>query len=374
MSLSLSEIVQNRIREEGPISFHDFMEMALYYPELGYYTSTNVKFGEHGDYFTAPFFTNVYGNLIARQLEEMWYLSGRKEFSIVEYGAGLGSLCSDILQSLQYNKPLYKKLKYYIIEKSDVLREGQRKFFKTSTGIGEKISWINDIEEISPFTGCVLANEVLDNFSVHKVVMKERELREVFVDHANNFTEIVKPASEPLKGYFRQLQVELPEDFFAEVNLEAIEWLRKIAASMQKGFVLTIDYGFPSSELYQAYRRLGTIVCYHKHAVNDHPYDNIGQQDITAHVNFSALDLWGKRHGLMNCGFTTQSQFLSGLGITNHLRKIETEKQQDPEIRNKLRELHTLLISMGRKFKVLIQQKGLNKPMLSGLQFCQPVI
>lgn len=374
MSLSLSAIVQHRIREQGPISFHDFMEMALYYPELGYYTSTTEKFGVNGDYFTAPFFTNVYGKVMAKQFEEMWQLTGGKDFSIVEYGAGHGSLCLDILQSLRDNKPLYKCVKYYIIEKSKSLRGSQKKLFSTSGDVLEKISWIDDINEISPFTGCVLANEVLDNFSVHKVVMKEGELKEVFVEHKDNYTEIAKPASDHLKEYFKQLHVELPDDFYAEANLEAIEWLKKISASLHKGFLLTIDYGFTSAELYQPYRRLGTIVCYHKHTVNDHPYDNIGQQDITAHVNFSALDLWGTRNGLMNCGFTTQSQFLTGLGLTQHLRNLETEKQGDPEISNKLRLLQTFLMSMGRKFKVLIQQKGLIKPMLSGLQFSQPVV
>jgi len=374
MSLSLSEIVKNKIGDEGPISFRDFMEMALYYPELGYYTSTGEKFGEHGDYFTAPFFTSVYGGVIAKQLEEMWELTGKKDFVVVEFGAGLGSLCLDILRHLKQNKSFYEKLKYCIIEKSESLRKKQKTRAESAGDIAEKISWVSDIEEISPFTGCVLANEVLDNFSVHKVVMKEKELSEVFVDHKNGFTEILKPANENLNKYFSELQVDLPNDFCTEVNLEAIEWLKKISTCLQKGFVLVVDYGFPSSELYQSYRRLGTIVCYHKHAVNDHPYENIGEQDITAHVNFSALALWGTKNGLMNCGFTTQSQFLSGLGLTQYLRKLELEQKNDFEIRKKLMLLHTLLISMGKKFKVLIQQKGLEKPQLSGLQFCQPLM
>ena len=374
MSLSLSEIVQQKIRQEGPIRFRDFMEMALYYPELGYYTSATEKFGEHGDYFTAPFFSNVYGSLIAKQLEEMWYLTGKKDFVIIEYGAGAGSLCSDILEHLKHNKSFYSRLKYCIVEKSKALQSKQQGLFDASKDIAEKICWIGDINEIFPFTGCVLANEVLDNFSVHKVMMKEKELQEVYVDHKNNFTEILKPAEENFNAYFDQLQVGLPNGHCTEINLEAIEWLTNISSAMNKGFILIVDYGFPSSELYQSYRSSGTIVCYHKHTVNDHPYDNIGKQDITAHVNFSALDLWGTKAGLSNCGFTTQSQFLSGLGITEQLRKIETENKSAFDIRKKLMLLHTLLISMGRKFKVLVQQKGLQNPKLSGLQFCQPLI
>ena len=374
MSFSLSEIVQDRIRNEGPISFHDFMEMALYYPEIGYYTSSNKKFGKEGDYFTAPFFTNVYGSVIAKQLEEMWLLTGQKEFAIVEYGAGTGELCADILKQLRHNKQFYKKLNYYIIEKSGSLCEQQKKLLTVLDDNGEKISWLNSIDDISPLTGCILANEVLDNFSVHKVIMKENELMEVFVDHGDEFTEVLKPAPNSLKEYFKALNVELPKDFCAEVNLQAIDWLKKISTSLAKGFVITIDYGFPSSELYQPYRSLGTIICYYKHAVSDRPFSNIGQQDITAHVNFSALDLWGSRNGLMNCGFTTQSQFLAGLGLTEYLRKLELKEKNSLDVKKKLVLLHTLLMSMGKKFKVLIQQKGLQKPRLSGLQFSQPLV
>lgn len=373
MSLSLSEIVQKKICTNGPISFHDFMEMALYYPDLGYYTSLHEKFGKTGDYFTAPLFTNIYGMVIAKQLEEMWRITGKKEFIIVEYGAGRGTLCADILNHLKNNKPFFNELNYCIIEKSESLRQQQKIFFDRSTEFVQKINWLNTIDEITPFTGCVLANEVVDNFSVHKVIMKENQLMETFVDHNNGFTEILKQAPGCLKEYFKQLSIELPHDHYTEVNMQAIEWLRNISTSMTKGFVITIDYGFPSSELYQPYRCEGTIVCYHKHSVNDHPYNNIGEQDITAHVNFSALDHWGKQNGLMNCGYTTQSQFLSGLGLAGHLREIELNGKNNFDLRKKLMLLHTLLISMGKKFKVLIQQKGLQKPILSGLQFCQPL-
>lgn len=373
MSETLSGIVQNRIRDEGPISFHDFMEMALYYPELGYYTSAKEKFGKEGDYFTAPFFTNVYGAVIAKQLEEMWILLGKKEFTIVEYGAGTGSLCADILDHLKSNKSFYEKLSYVIIEKSDSLKD-QQKLFLNNSELSRKVKWIASIKEMSSFIGCVLANEVLDNFSVHKVLVEENELMESYVDHNNSFNEVLKPAPHYLQEYFKQLNVILPNDFCSEVNLEAIQWLKNISEVMTKGFIITIDYGFLSSELYQPQRKLGTIVCYHKHSVNDQPFANLGEQDITAHVNFSALDHWGKRNGLQNCGFTTQSQFLSGLGLTEHLRQLEVKEKNSADFKNKFMFLHTLLVSMGRKFKVLIQQKGLQKPRLSGLQFCQPFI
>ena len=372
MSLSLSEIIKNKIQKEGPISFHDFMEMSLYHPSLGYYTSSTDKIGESGDYYTSPYLSNIYGSVLARQLEEMWQLTGKKDFTVVEYGAGPGFLCVDILKQLSNHPRFYKKLTYYIIEKSEAMRDKEKSLLYAS-GIDKNICWCNSLNEMPFFTGCVIANEVLDNFSVHKVIMKENELMEVFVNYDNGFTEILRPADDALKNYFKHLNVKLADGFCAEVNLQAIDWLKEISRFLQKGFVLTIDYGFPSAELYQSTRRLGTIACYHKHSVNDLPFTNIGQQDITAHVNFSALSVWGKQNGLMNCGFTNQSQFLLGLGLAEHLRKIEDPGETNHAAKEKLSVIHNLLISMGKKIKVLIQQKGLQRPALSGLRFRYPL-
>jgi SAM-dependent MidA family methyltransferase len=372
VQLSLSEIIQNTIQKGGPISFCDFMEMALYYPELGYYTSAGTKIGKEGDFYTSPYLTAAFGHVIAKQLEEMWQLAGKDDFVIVEYGAGVGSLCIDILSQLKANKKFYKKLKYCIIEKSEAMRTKEQSAF-TNLQIREKVYWYNSIKEIPSFTGCVIANEVVDNFSVHKVAMVKDELMEVFVGYNNGFVEVLQPAPAILKDYFRQLEVQLPVGFCTEVNLQAIDWIKNISASLNKGFVLTIDYGYPSSELYQDNRRSGTLVCYNKHKVNDLPYTNIGQQDITTHVNFSALNLWGAKNGLIHCGFTNQSQFLLSLGLTEYVRRIEETEKNNFEMRQKLSLLHNLLISMGRKMKVLIQQKGLGHPFLSGLKFTQPL-
>ena len=373
MESPLAEIVKNKIHNEGLISFHDFMEIALYYPGLGYYSSLPDKIGKQGDFYTSPYLTNVFGHIIAKQLEEMWELTGKTDFTIVEYGAGMGSLCLDILDQLKNNEAFYKKLKYCIIEKSETMRSKEQSAIN-KTAINEKVYWNNSIDDIPSFTGCVIANEVVDNFSVHKVVMDESGLMEVFVDYDNGFIERLRPAQDDLINYFKELKIELPVGFCTEVNLQAIEWIKNISAALHKGFVLTIDYGYPSSELYQSNRRLGTIVCYNKHAVNDLPYKNIGQQDITAHVNFSALDVWGTKNGLLNCGFTNQSQFLLSLGLTEHLRKIEENEKSNSEVRKNLLVVHNLLMSMGKKIKVLIQQKGLEHSLLSGLKFTQPLI
>ena len=360
----LSEIIIQKIREEGPISFHDFMEMALYYPEKGYYTSAQNKIGKTGDFYTSSSLTPAFGAMIARQIEEMWDISGRKAFTIVEYGAGTGVLCHDILNYLKNNNELYERLNYCIIEKSPVMREKQK------AHLHQKVSWHNTIRDIADITGCILSNELLDNLAVHQVVM-HNELMEVFVDYKDDFTELLKPAKKELTEYLAALNVVLPKGFRTEINLEAIEWMKEIAASLKKGYLITIDYGYLSDELYSERRSSGTLVCYNKHTINDNPYTNIGSQDITSHVNFSALSHFGFAFRLAHCGLTTQAGFLLSLGFKEYLRKILAEEPGQDIMSMVKKEsflTNTLLLDMGMKFKVLIQQKGIEKKELSGLK------
>ncbi|MCF6404102.1 SAM-dependent methyltransferase [Chitinophaga filiformis] len=358
--MQLSEIITEKISSKGPISFRDFMEMALYYPQLGYYTSDRNKIGAKGDYYTSSNLSTVFGAMIGRQLEEMWDLMGREAFTIVEYGAGTGALCHDLLEYLKTNKPLYNQLRYCIIEKSPFMRQLEK------AHLSEKVEWYDAIADIGEFNGCVLSNELLDNFSVHEVVMAD-ELMEVFVDYDNGFCEVLLPAQQLLKDYLQQLHIILPKGFRTEINLQAIDWLKEIARSLKKGFVLTIDYGYPSIELYREYRCSGTLVCYHGHQINADPYHYIGEQDITAHVNFSALHHWGLKNGLECCGFTEQGYFLRALGLMDYLRtggqNVESEHLSHPE---KAMSIFRLLNDIGTKLKVLIQQKGLIAAELTG--------
>lgn len=365
--MELSEIIIDKIRKDGPISFRDFMELSLYYPGSGYYTSAGDKTGENGDFYTSPHVSGLFGELITMQLEEMWHLSGKKEFMIIEYGAGNGTLCYDILNQSKLNKELYSRLTYYIIEKNKLIHE------KGLASGHEKVFLVDSVQEISPVTGCMLSNEVLDNFSVHRVVMKD-ELMEIFVDYQDGFIEVLRPASEELKDYFSQLCIKLPREALAEINIQALQWVKEVAVALKKGFVITIDYGFTSHELYNKQRSMGTLLSYHKHMLIDCPYINIGKQDITAHINFSALHHWGKKNGLELCGFTSQSDFLHALGLAHHLRKQETMKNREVGIKEKLFLLQTFLLEMGNKLKVLIQQKGMNNPKLTGLQFARQFI
>jgi SAM-dependent MidA family methyltransferase len=358
----LGEIIIEKIKKDGPISFHDFMEMALYYPGYGYYTSSSEKIGKNGDYYTSPMVSPVFGILIARQIEEIWKILGEEAFTIVEYGAGNGKLCYDILEALSKNGSLYNNLHYCIIEKSPAMQEVEKLLLA-----GKPVSWHHDLSEIKNFSGCIISNELLDNFSVHQVVKRDK-LMEVQVDYKDGFVETLQPASETLVEYFDELKVELPDGFRTEVNLEAINWLSDISKNLKRGYVITIDYGFPAFELYRNYRKEGTIVCYNKHKVSTTPYLNIGSQDITAHVNFSALYHWGQKQGLTCCGFTAQGHFLKALGFKDQVKDMLVQPASKmPDIRKLLFLEETLLYEMGQKFKVLVQQKGIAQYNLTGL-------
>jgi SAM-dependent MidA family methyltransferase len=354
--LSLSGIIIDKIQQEGPISFRDFMEMALYHPELGYYTSPRAPIGADGDFYTSAYLTGIFGELLANQLEEMWQAMGKEPFTIVEYGAGTGMLCRDILCRLKEREELYEKLNYFIIERSGAMRERERRI------LPEKVRWVDTIGQIGEVTGCILSNELVDNFSVHQVIMGD-ELMEVHVDYDGGFREVLRPAPDELTDYLIRSGVDLPRGYRAEISLEATRWIQEVGAALAKGWVMTIDYGYPAAALYS--RRSGTLACYHRHRVHHCPYDFIGEQDITSHVNFTALDHWGRRQGLAVCGFTNQGHFLQALGLAGRLRKLE-EKGIGEADRQRLR---IFLTGMGQKFKVLIQHKGVPKTFLSGLQF-----
>jgi len=191
---------------------------------------------------------------------------------------------------------------------------------------------------------------------------------EVFVEYNGNFIETLKPAAEELKDYLHRFNVMLPKGFKTEINLQAEDWIREIAAALKKGFVLTIDYGYPANELYHYKKAAGTLLCYYNHSINDDPFLHVGEQDITTHVNFSALLYAGVKEGLNHCGFTSQSYFLNSLGLADHVRQLEQNGNGKTNDGKEISSL-ALLISMGQKFKVLIQQKGLGQVRLSGMQF-----
>jgi SAM-dependent MidA family methyltransferase len=371
----LRDFILARIRQNGPVPFSRFMEWCLYHPDYGYYHAEGVKIGKGGDYYTAPSVHPFFGGMVAGQLMQMSGLLGTERFTVVEMGAGRGFLCLDILDWARGNAPsFYHRLDYRLVDVSRrfVDEQKERLAFHAREG---KVSWGEEGEREEGgrmIDGCFLSNELVDAFPVHRVVVRGGELREIYVgERDGGFTEEPGDLSTSEIGeYFRSDGVELEEGQEAEVNLRAREWMRDVGRRLRRGFVLTIDYGCLAGELYAPWRRSGTIMCYHRHGASENPYERVGKQDMTAHVNFSALIRAGEEAGLSFTGLVPQYRFLIALGL---LGKIEEAAQGMSEIeglkmRLSLKRLIDPGIGMGEIFKVLIQHKGVDQPRLDGLR------
>ncbi len=362
--MSLSASIAKQVLKQGPISFHDFMERCLYDPDQGYYTNTCKPYG---DYYTSPTLSPAFGAILGKQLEEMWRFMGCTYFMVVEYGAGTGHLCKAILNYLKGNKKMYALLRYCIIEKSPAMHQLAKQH------LPDQVEWYHDIHEVGQIKGCILSNELVDNFAVHRVVMEET-LMEVYVDYQNGYAEQLQPAKSELQAYLSELNIKLPRGYATEINLEALNWIAGIASALKSGYLITIDYGYKGHHIYKPDRNGGTLVCYHKHTVNDFFYAHIGEQDITSHVNFTALSHWGSKNGLKETGFTNQGYFLTCLGFREYILKVLAVEQDILKAAQKAAFLnHILLFDMGSKYKVLIQEKGVQSNPLSGLTYCPAV-
>lgn len=371
MANQLENLIIKEIGEKGPISFASFMEMALYHPDYGYYSSIRQKIGRQGDYYTSVHVSNLFGQAVARQLMQMGDLLGWDELVLVEYGAGEGYLAKDILESFHKELPnLGEQVLYYVCERSHYHRSQQRKLLQP---FASQVRWINDLMEINhgkPVKGIIFSNELIDAFPVHRVKRVSGGLKEIFVDYVDGeLVETLGPLSQPLLAeYFSFLEFQLQEGQEAEINLQALDWLRNVSRHLVKGFIITIDYGYEVWELAHPQRFEGTIMCYRQHRADSEPLKEAGLKDITSHVNFTALMKYGEKYNLKTTGFTNQMKFLVGLGIGKPLEDPNLSAWQKQKIALALKEL-LMPGRMGERFRVLIQHKGINQvPDLWGLQ------
>jgi SAM-dependent MidA family methyltransferase len=351
------------------------MEWCLYHPEYGYYQSTGVTIGAQGDYYTSPSVSPLFGHLIARQLSQMAEILGGKDFDVVEMGGGRGFLCEDILDWAEKTSPdFYQHLRYYLIETSSPFLKEQRERLSEKQKEG-KVFWVSPkmFEEGKvQIRGCFLSNELVDAFPVHRVILDQGKLREIYVTHRNGqFEEQWGELSNPgIASYFRSMGIVLQEGQKAEVNLLALEWMERVAQCLQRGFALTIDYGYLSGELYAPHRREGTLLCYFQHEASENPYERLGEQDITSHVNFTSLIRKGEEAGLQFTGLVPQYRFLIGLGILELMETLgrAASELEGLKLRLSLKHLIEPEMGMGEVFKVLVQHKGIDQPQLDGLR------
>jgi SAM-dependent MidA family methyltransferase len=326
-----------------------------------------VSIGAKGDFFTSASLGKDFGELIAVQLQEMWQNLGcPNPFYVVEMGAGNGQLAQDILGFIQNNNQQFiQALKYIIIERSPALRQVQQELLKPFTVDLTWKSW-SEIADDS-ITGCFFSNELIDAFPVHLITKQQQQLQEVYLSlKQEQLTQTIAPVSTTkIDEYFdlvgiNLLEKEYPEGYLTEVNLNALDWLTTVTAKLQRGYVLTIDYGYTADKYYRPARSQGTLQCYYQHRRHNNPYVNIGYQDLTAHVDFTALQRQGKLCNLETLGFTQQGLFLMALGLGDRLNELSTGKYGIAEIFQRRDALHQLIDPTGLGgFWVLLQGKNL---------------
>ncbi len=370
-STTLHDIIAARIAERGRITFAEFMGACLYEPGLGYYTSPGRKVGAEGDFYTSITVHAAFGRVIAREIAQMWRCMGSPaDFTLVECGAGNGRLACDIMDFLAEREPeMYRGLRLVLVEKEPSLESAQRSMLTVHV---ERMEWLSPEAFASgsfTFSGCLYSNELIDALPVHRVLMTPEGLQEFYVtlDNGELAEELGEPSTPSIAEHLKRVAVALHPGQQAEVNLNGPEWLSAASKALQRGFILTIDYGFPAEELYAPLRKTGTLLCYYQHQTEENPYIRLGLQDITAHVDFTSLIKRGEELGMQNAWFGEQYRFLMSAGIIEELEELERSNISDEEklrLRLTLKKLIVPQGGMGDTFRVLVQSKNVADPKL----------
>ena len=359
-SASLTESIRRDITAQGGwISFARYMELALYSPGLGYYAAGAHKFGEAGDFITAPELSPLFGRTLARQVAEIMASSAPH---ILELGAGSGKLAVDMLAELEQLGSLPDS--YAILDVSADLRARQQmRLRERLPHLLGRVHWLDELPE--SFSGAIVANEVLDALPVHLVHWRDSAITErgVATDE-NGFAWQERAIGDPVLLHAAQ-QIAVPDDYVSEICLAARGLVNSLAQRLEQGAMLFIDYGFGAREFYHPQRRSGTLMCHYRHHAHDDPFFLPGLQDITAHVNFTDIAECGIDAGLELLGYTSQAFFLINCGITGLLQDTSPENLRDYlPLSAQLQKL-TSPAEMGELFKVIALGKKMANP-LSG--------
>jgi SAM-dependent MidA family methyltransferase len=359
LSDQLSALIADEIRASGGwISFARYMELALYAPGLGYYSAGSRKLGEGGDFVTAPEMSPLFARCIARQLAQ---LHGAGLRDVLEIGAGSGALVCELL--LEMDALGCVPDRYLILELSADLRERQRAALaQRAPAMLDRVHWLDALPD--QFTGMILANEVLDATPAHLIHTGGSDIEEIVVINGihGNFEQARRAATGELLDAATQLK--LPDGYQTEINLSARALVTSLARLLTRGVLLFVDYGFPAREFYHPQRSEGTLMCHYRHHAHDDPFAFIGLQDITTHVDFSAMATAAIDNGATLLGYTTQAQFLINCGITDLLSMTPAS---DARVYTPLAAQAQKLLSpaeMGELFKVIALGKNIDTPLL----------
>ena len=375
MRSPVEQEIRDLIQQDGRITFARFVQACLYSPRGGFYSARDSRISAH--FGTSSNSHPVFGALIARQLEQMWGLLGNPPvFHVIEVGAGDGVLAQSIVDVCRRTAPRFAEALYYVAADYVPGRpQAPGHPLDAPARIGDRVSSgghdaISDIQRVKTegllafrnVAGCILCNELIDNFPFHRFSIQGGKVREIFVtSERGNLTEVLDEPSTPLiEQKLTSLGVFLPEGYRGEVNLAIEDWIGQIAGALDRGFVLTIDYGQLAHDLYSPRNSEGTLVCFSRHAADNDPYQHIGQQDITAQVDFTSLMRVGERHGLATVGYTLQRRFLANLGFFSFLDALPMQGLS--AARTELSRIAMMTLVDPNEygdFKVLAQAKGI---------------
>ncbi len=357
-SQQLCELIHQDIRLQGGwIPFSRFMELALYAPGLGYYSAGASKFGTSGDFTTAPELSPLFGRTLARQLVEIMTLS---EPHILELGAGSGKLALDILTELERQQHL--PATYSILEVSADLRQRQQALLKQHLPhLVEHIQWLDALPE--HISGAIIGNEVLDALPVHLLHWFNSQILERGVASVkDSFVWMDRPAETPGLLELSQ-QISVPDDYLSEISLTARGLVSSLCKRLHTGAMIFIDYGFGTREYYHPQRSNGTLMCHYRHQAHDDPFYLPGLQDITAHVDFTAIAESAIDHGANLLGYTSQAHFLINGGITELISDVSPDNLREYLPLSAQIQKLTSPAEMGELFKVIALGKGIEAPL-----------
>jgi SAM-dependent MidA family methyltransferase len=353
-------IIQSIDVAGGKISFAEFMQHVLYTPTLGYYSSPLRKFGSDGDFVTAPEISPLFSQCLARQCQQV--LAHLEQGIILEFGAGSGVMAAELLKELQQLDSLPHA--YWIVELSADLQQQQYETLQSRVPeLLNKIKWLDKLPS-RPCQGIILANEVLDAMPVERFQVTAGEIQQYYVNDAHEQLILQLSASTPaLSNAVRALHVDFADGYESEINLAVSPWVATLAAMLDTGLILLIDYGFPQHEYYHPQRNQGTLMCHYRHHAHVDPLILLGLQDITAHVDFTAVAQAAVAANLEVAGYTTQANFLLATGLLEKLSSCSPEAVQFFHLSQQAK-LLTLPSEMGELFKVMALTKNLDIPLL----------